>query len=464
MGFTRRDAIKTAVAAATLTAVGANASQTKHTYVSNEITTALPRKKRKHPRVVVVGGGWAGLSFAKELKVNVPHADVVLVEQRFEFMSCPMSNLWLVDKIELDYLIHDYLQAARENNYTFFQASACGIDKKNKLLKTSNGSIEYDYLVLAPGIDYDYDLWTHGDKELETRLRNEYPAAFMPGSEHMTLKTKIHNFKGGTFVLTVPRGNYRCLPAPYERACLIADYFKTNGIKGKVLLLDEHEGITIKDHGFSTAFNELYKDYLQYEPNSMIEKIDLDKKIITTEFNKFSFDDAAFYPPVRAGRLIEVLGLAKDTIYNRKEANIDIFTYEAKGKENKNIFVCGDARPMGFSKSGNTSNTEGKNVAREVAARILGKKHKWESPVTVCISDVSFKPERGIFIHSEYEFNKKTNQFQFATPVTDEIWKGKEGLNNAKVVYDWAQSMYADMFQGGFTKGYIPLAPSERKK
>ena len=466
MGISRRDALKAGVAAAALGAANVSAKEKSSSggYFCEEIATALPRKRKGHPRVVVVGGGWAGLSFAKEIKINVPHADVILVEQRFEFMSCPMSNLWLVDKIELDYLIHDYLQAARENDYTYFQASATGIDKRRKLLKTSNGSIEYDYLVLAPGIDYDYDLWTHGDKELESRLRNEYPAAFMPGSEHMTLKKKIHNFKGGTFVLTVPRGNYRCLPAPYERACLIADYFKTNGIKGKVLLLDEHEGITIKDHGFSTAFKELYKDFIHYEPNSLIQHIDPEKKIITTEFDEWHFDDAALYPPVRAGRLIEVLGLAKDTIYNRKEADIDIFTYEAKGKENKDIFVCGDARPMGFSKSGNTSNTEGKNVAREVAARILGKKHEWESPVTVCISDVSFNPERGIFIHSEYEFNPKTNQFQFATPVTDEVWKGEEGLNNAEAVYGWAESMYADMFQGGFTKGFIPLAPSEKEK
>ncbi len=451
----RREAIKIGAAAAVLGASASYAKDTKQqTHSSHSMTAGLPRKKKGTPRVVVVGGGWAGLSCAKELKIKVPQSEVILVEQRFEFMSCPMSNLWLVDKIELDFLMHDYLQAARENNYTYFQASACGIDKQAKVLKTSNGDIEYDYLVLAPGIDYDYDLWTQGDKELESRLRNEYPAAFMPGSEHMTLKKKIHEFKGGTFVLTVPRGNYRCLPAPYERACLIADFFKHKGIKAKVLLLDEHEGITIKDHGFSTAFKELYGEYIQYEPNSVIEGIDLDKKIITTEFSEFEFDDAAFYPPVRAGRLIEALGFAKDTIYNRKEANIDIFTYEVKGA--KDVFVCGDARPMGFSKSGNTANTEGKNVAHEVAARINGTKHAWESPVTVCVSDVSVYPERGIFIHSEYRFNKKLGQFEFATPVTNEVWKGETGKTNAEAVYGWAKAMYADMFEGGFTKEFIP--------
>ena len=64
------------------------------------------------------------------------------------------------------------------------------------------------------------------------------------------------------FLLTVPTGNYRCLPAPYERACLIGDYFKKNKIKGKIVLLDPGEKpFAPKAPGFLAAFSELYKDY-----------------------------------------------------------------------------------------------------------------------------------------------------------------------------------------------------------
>jgi len=83
------------------------------------------------PRVVVVGGGWSGLSIAKNTKIFAPNADVILVEQRHDFTSCPVSNLWLVDKIELEFLTHDYLQAARNYNYTYFHATATGLDKEN---------------------------------------------------------------------------------------------------------------------------------------------------------------------------------------------------------------------------------------------------------------------------------------------------------------------------------------------
>ncbi|RLA75904.1 MAG: NAD(P)/FAD-dependent oxidoreductase, partial [Epsilonproteobacteria bacterium] len=288
------------------------------------------------PRVVILGGGWSGLSIAKTITSLSPQADVVLVEKRHEFISCPVSNLWLVDKVNLDYITHDYLQAARNYNYTYFNATAIGVDKKNRILKTSEGDIAFDYLALSPGIDYDYSRWTN-DVSLISRLKQEYPAGFIPGSEHLTLKNKIHNFKGGNFILTVPGGNYRCLPAPYERACVIADYFKQKKLKAKVIILDENNAVTIKKKGFMSAFDNLYSDYIEYVPNSTIESIDLDNKIVTTEMDEFKFDDASFYPRVRGAKIIETMGFPKDA-KDMLEGHINPITYEVIGE--KDIFIA----------------------------------------------------------------------------------------------------------------------------
>jgi hypothetical protein len=446
MNFSRRELLKLSSILASLLFVSKLSAKDddKNGKISLPISKKAPLPKKRAPRVVVVGGGWAGLSVAKHVKVFAPQSEVILVEQKDIFISCPVSNLWLVDKVELDFITHDYLKAARANNYTYFHATAIGIDKKKKILKTSLGEIDYDYLVLAPGIDYDYSCWS-SDEDFINRLYTTYPPAFKPGSEHWTLKRKIHSFKGGTFLFTVPSGNYRCLPAPYERACIVADFFKQKGIKAKVLLLDENNDITIKEHGFHTAFEELYKDIIEYVPNAKIESIDLDKKIVYCEFDDYKFDDASFYPHVRGAKLLEILGVAKDSVYNKLEGDIDPLTYEVKGDEN--IFICGDARPMGFSKSGNTAHSEGQNVAKIVASKInKSKKEPWRSPLTLCISAVSIAPERGIFIHSEYAYDKKKKSFYFATPVTKEIWQGKVGEENAKYIYNWAKSLYIDMF------------------
>jgi NADH dehydrogenase FAD-containing subunit len=409
--------------------------------------------KAKGPRVVIVGGGWSGLSIAKTITASSPQADVVLVERRQQFISCPVSNLWLVDKVDLDFITHDYLQAARNYNYNYFNATAIGLDKKNRILKTDNGDIPFDYLVLSPGIDYDYSKWTD-DNALIQRLRQEYPAGFIPGSEHMTIKNKIKNFKGGNFILTVPGGNYRCLPAPYERACVMADYFKQKKIKAKIIILDENNTVTIKKDGFLSAFKELYADYIEYIPNSAIEKIDLDKKLVVTEMDEFEFEDAIFYPRVRGAKIIETFGFVKDT-KNKMEGDINPLTYEVEGE--KNIFITGDSRPMGFSKSGNTANSEGKYIGQLISKRINKEvAPKWESPVTLCFSAVSIKPENAIYIYTKYSFDKKDKTiknakfndwklFSFSETISSENWK-KDGKQDAASIYSWANSLYFDMF------------------
>lgn len=446
MAISRRNALKlTAVLASSTAIPGCLAKEPLPPNTKDlKKNTKAPLHDKRNTRVVIVGGGWSGLSIAKNLKVFSPTTDVVLVEQKDQFISCPMSNLWLVDKVSLEYLVHDYLQAARENNYTFFHATATGLDKENNILQTTKGDIDYDHIVFAPGIDYDYSFITD-DIELENRLRQEYPAGFKPGNEHLTLKNKIHNFKGGSFIMTVPAGNYRCLPAPYERACLVADFFKSKNLDAKVILLDENNDITIKEHGFHTAFDELYGDYLEYHPNSKIENIDLDEKLVETEWKEFLFDDASFYPRVRGAKILETVGIAKDTVFNRLEGNINGLTYEVAGHEN--IYISGDARPMGFSKSGNTSSTEGVYVAQLIADKIAKKpRPSWQSPTTLCFSAVSMDPERAIFVNSMYAYNEKKKRFGFATPKMSEVWKGEEGIENAKAQHAWADAMYRYMF------------------
>ena len=126
------------------------------------------------------------------------------------------------------------------------------------------------------------------------------------------------------------------------------------------------------------------------------------------------------------------------------EGHINPLTYEAIGA--KNVFITGDARPMGFSKSGNTSNTEGLIVAQNIAQRINKTKPlAWEPPTTTCFSAVSIEPEKAIYIYTQYSYDKKTKAFNFAGTVSSEDWK-KDGITNGNSIYDWATALYHDMF------------------
>lgn len=445
--LSRRHFVKlagTALAAATVpgfadTSVTAAASDnTPSAAVLVDQKAYLP--KAKGPRVVIVGGGTSGLTLAKYLKKENPKFDVVLVEKRSMYTSCFASNLWYPDIINLEFLAHSFLDAAKNGGYTFFNATCIGLDRVSRKIATDQGDIDYDYLALAPGIDYDYAKIGVTNPEDEYGLRTHYPAGWTMGTEHVTIKHKIQNFTGGVFVQTVPGGNYRCKPAPYERACMIAAVFKKHKIKGKVLLLDNNPDIAVKKAGFHAAYDDLYKDIVEYVPSVTITGVDMASKTINTEFDSYSFDDAAIYPNIRASRLIEKFGLVNPES-PQKEANIDTRKYHIIGDEH--VYVTGDCRPMAFPKSAHMANSEAKYVAQVIAAHAAGKEIDWVSPRSVCYSMVSAEPKEAISMRSAFIYDSEKKGFapskESGTDEARDAKKGGEAL-------EWAQGIYSDLF------------------
>lgn len=398
--------------------------------------------KARGPRLVIVGGGTAGLTIAKYAKKEYPNFDVVLVEKRDMYSSCFSSNLWYSGIINLEFLAdHSFLDAARNNGYVYFNATVTGLDRASRTLVTSEGDIKYDFLVVAPGISYDYERIGVKDAETMTALRQTFPGGFISPTEHVTIRRKVQEFEGGVFVQTVPGGNYRCLPGPYERACMIASVIKKNRIKGKVLVLDANPDITIKKDGFHAAFNELYKGIIEYKPSSPVTGIDVEKKVIKTEFDTISFDDAAIYSNIRASTLIEQLGLM-DPKSPQKEANIDQLRYSLRGDDR--VFVAGDSRPHPYSKSANTANTEGKYVAKVLAARAQGKEFAWYSPRTICYSMVSANPMEAISVDAGYVLNKEGTAVGGFSPDT-KLFENRDAAKG-QATLEWARGIYRDMF------------------
>ena len=439
----RRDFLKlggatVAGSAAALAGVATNAAAATATV---NVKAALP--KAKGPRLVVVGGGTSGLTIAKYAKKEYPKFDVVLVEKRDMYASCFSSNLWYTNLVNLEFLAdHSFLDAARNNDYIHFNATVTGLDRDSRTVVTSEGEINYDFLVIAPGISYDYGRIGVTDPETITTLRTAYPGGFISTTEHVTIRRKILEMESGVFVQTVPSGNYRCLPGPYERSCMIASHIKKNKLKAKVLVLDANPDITIKKNGFHAAFNELYKGILEYKNSSGVTGVDLEKKILKTEFDSYPFDDAAIYPGVRAATLIEYLGLA-DPKSPQKEALISQLKYNVIGDER--VYVTGDSRPHPYSKSANTANTEGKYVAKVLAARAQGKDISWYSPRTVCYSMVNADPAEAISVDAGYILNKEGTAVAGFSPDT-KLFENRD-VARGKATFEWARGMYRELFE-----------------
>ena len=93
-------------------------------------------KKASGKSVVIIGGGWGGLTMAKELRKQDKSIDVTVVEKKDIFMSCPVSNLYLggLESMSLAQLTHDYYAPAKEHGYTFIQGEVTAIDRASKTI------------------------------------------------------------------------------------------------------------------------------------------------------------------------------------------------------------------------------------------------------------------------------------------------------------------------------------------
>lgn len=371
--------------------------------------------KKIKTKIAICGGGFAGLSCAKHLKELDPTLDITVIEKRANFTACPFSNLWLGEVGDISYedLNYEYNSAIDKFGYDFLNSTIETIDKDSKTIITNNEQIEYEYLIMAVGVDYNYRKLFRREPEKAKQCAIKTPAGLKPGSEQLALKRMVKNFKGGNFVISIPSGTYRCPPAPYERACMIASYFEKNKIDGKVIIIDPRAKPAAKPKRFLEAFEKFHKDTIEYRALTNFDDIDFDKKeIITERFNKkildyekviIPYEEANIIPPNKANRLLKKAGIAT---YVNGWAKLRQPTFRSVSSED--IYVIGDSQgEYPYPKSAQMANSCAYLVAEELYNRInkKGFKYKTYLPGNVCYSMVA--PNQAVSISHLYEYKDK---------------------------------------------------------
>ncbi|MCB5410148.1 FAD-dependent oxidoreductase [Pseudogemmobacter faecipullorum] len=384
-------------------------------------TLLLPRNVTapgKGPRVVICGGGWGGLSAARHLREELPDAEIIVLERNPIFWSCPMSNKWLIDVVDTAFLTHDMLHPAQKWNYSLVQCEITGFDRAAKTVSTSKGKVAYDFLILAGGIRNAYDVWFGEDQAAAEYTRQNFGSAYIPNSEHIALKNKIHNFKGGTIVMTLPPPPHRCPPSPYERACVMAWHFKTHKIPAKIIILDPKPQIGPIGQGYRQAFEELYPDIITHVPNAKVKEVDPWNKKISTEAGDFSFDDAVFMPPHQAADMVWYADLIGRTDEGRPTGWADMDPRYFTAREDEDVYIIGDS--MGaisphfghYPKSAHVANYIGKIVSRNLAQRVRGEEVLAELPDNLCYMLVNGAPREAISVQFTYALGQDNQVHQ----------------------------------------------------
>ena len=117
--------------------------------------TASELSKSAGRRVVVVGGGFGGTIAAKYIRMMDKSIEVVLIEPKKEYVSCPFSNLYIGGKLkDLSSLSIGYDKLAANHGIKLVHDMVTAVDAAKKTVTVSGGTIDYDRLVMSPGIDF----------------------------------------------------------------------------------------------------------------------------------------------------------------------------------------------------------------------------------------------------------------------------------------------------------------------
>ncbi|QTD46397.1 NAD(P)/FAD-dependent oxidoreductase [Ottowia testudinis] len=457
MTFDRRRFIAASAAAASVPLLSAcanpgtsSAAAPYPAFIGRPAQKLLP--SRKAPRIVICGGGWGGLTTAANLRQLAPQAEVVLLDRNPVFFSSPLSNMWLVNMLDGELLTHDYLRVAHKLGYLFFQAEVQQIDRDQRTVTTSVGTLDYDWLVIAPGIRYNYESWFGNDRAAANAARQRFPSAYASNAEFLTIKRALHHFKGGELVMTLPPPPQRCPPSPYERACLIAWHFKTHGIKGHITILDHKPAIAPIGLGYKRAFEELYKDFITYVPNAHVQEVDPFNQRIRTAAGDHSFDHAILMAPHQAGDLAWLAGAV--TPASNGWADMDVRTMQLQGDERS--FVIGDA--IGavstldfryYPKAAHVANRLGRIVAYQISERIAGRTPETRLPDNLCYMVVNGTPGQALNVQFDYSFDDQGRIKQVQRDYnerTPALFKDD---------FRWADFMFEEMF-GGLAPPVLP--------
>ena len=401
--------------------------------------SSAPVTKKSMGRVVVIGAGYAGATAAKYIRLWAPDIDVTMIEPSELFVSCPISNLVLNGSKTLADISAGYGALRSKYGVNFIRDSAVAIDvaKRQVRVAANNDPISYDRLIVAPGVQFVYD-GIPGLKEATAQERVLH--AWKAGPQTIALRKQLEAMSdGGVFAIHIPKAPYRCPPGPYERACLVANYFKKAKPKSKVLILDSNDDVVSKKPLFTKIWKDLYPNMIEYRPNSELVDVDAATGTIKLTFDDVKADVLNVLPPMKAGKVAEGAGLITA---NNRWCEVDFLTFESKVA--KNVHILGDAilAAPAMPKSGHMANGHGKNCAAAVIALIKNQPINATPMLTnTCYSFVTDKDVIHIASVHRYDDVKKTMVTVEGSGGLSAAASEQEGL----YALAWAKNIWADV-------------------
>lgn len=194
---------------------------------------------KSHYQILIIGGGTAGIMVAAQFIRKTKLTDIAIIEPAETHYYQPAWTL-------VGGGTYDFKKTGRPmkslipKGVTWIKDKATGFDADNNVVKTAaKGDITYDYLVIAPGLTYDFSLVPG----LGEAINKGVVCSNYTDPKHTWEVLK--NFKGGTALFTQPTTPIKCGGAPQKIMYLAESYFRKNGLREKTDVVFATSGTVI---------------------------------------------------------------------------------------------------------------------------------------------------------------------------------------------------------------------------
>lgn len=300
--------------------------------------------------IVIVGGGTAGITVAARLARAGKARDVTLIEPSAKHYYQP---LWTLVGAGITHLSES---VRREQDLippgiTWIQAKVDAFEPdENRLLLSDGRRLRYDYLVVAPGIQLD---WQRVPGLTESIGKDGVCSNYDSRYVESTWET-IHNFRGGNAIFTMPSTAVKCGGAPQKIMYLAADYFRRHGLADKTHIHFYSGGAklfavpeflevlskTVERYGIRTHFQE---DLVAIRAE---EKVAVFHNRATGAETVQPYDLLHITPPMSAPEVIKTSPLAN------ADGWVEADPKTLQHPRYPNVFALGDAAGLPTSKTG----------------------------------------------------------------------------------------------------------------
>ncbi len=332
------------------------------------------KEEFSHHKILIIGGGNAGISVGARL-CRSGQNDVAIIEPSDKHYYQPLWTLTGGGCAPAAESVRDQA-AVMPKGTRWIKEAAADIDPENRTVTTGSGKvIGYDFLIVSPGIQLDWDKISGLSSTLgKDGVSSNYDFALAPKTWEF-----LKSLRGGTAVFTMPSGPIKCPGAAQKAAYLAAHFWRRQGVLNdiKVILVIPSPKLfgvpefrvvleqVVERYGIDVRYEH---ELVEVNPKTR-EAILVNKKKDSAEKVSIQYDVLHAVPPQSAPDWIKKspISTSEPTGY------VDVDKHTLQHVRWPNIFSLGDAGSTPNSKTGAAIRSQAPVVTKNLLAVMDGK-------------------------------------------------------------------------------------------